>query len=78
MKTKIDILIKGNLVVSKQLLTIGGGYNLITCKEDEIDEHFDVSEATVFVGNLFVDDFVNRANVLVTGTWAIRGGGCHG
>lgn len=77
MKTKIDILIKGNLVVNNQLLTIGG-YNLITCKEDEIDEHFDVSEATVFVGNLFVDDFVNRANVLVTGTWAIRGGGCHG
>lgn len=76
MKTKIDILIKGNLVVNNQLLTIGG-YNLITCKEDEIDEHFDVSEATVFVGNLFVDDFVNRANVLVTGTWAIRGGGCH-
>lgn len=78
MKTKIDILIKGNLVVSNQLLTFGGGYNLITCKEDEIDEHFDVSEATVFVGNLFVDDFVNRANVLVTGNWAIRGGGCHG
>lgn len=77
MKTKIDILIKGNLVVNNQLLTIGG-YNLITCKEDEIDEHFDVSEATVFVGNLFVDDFINRANVLVTGTWAIRGGGCHG
>ena len=79
MKKKIDILIKGNLVVNNQLLTIGGGgYNLITCKEDEIDEHFDVSEATVFVGNLFVDDFINRANVLVTGTLAIRGGGCHG
>lgn len=77
MKTKIDILIKGNLIVNNELLTMGG-YNLITCKEDEIDEHFDVSEATVFVGNLFVDDFVNRANVLVTGTWAIRGGGCHG
>lgn len=78
MKKKIDILIKGNLVVNNQLLTIGGGgYYLITCKEDEIDEHFDVSEATVFVGNLFVDDFINRANVLVTGTWAIRGGGCH-
>lgn len=78
MKKKIDILIKGNLVVSNQLPAIGGGYNLITCKEDEIDECFDVSEATVFVGNLFVDDFVNRANVLVTGNWAIRGGGCHG
>ena len=78
MKTKIDILIKGNLIVNNELLTMGGGgYNLITCKEDEIDEHFDVSEATVFVGNLFVDDFINRANVLVTGTWAIRGGGCH-
>lgn len=76
MKTKIDILIKGNLIVNNELLTMGG-YNLITCKEDEIDEHFDVSEATVFVGNLFVDDFINRANVLVTGTWAIRGGGCH-
>lgn len=73
MKTRIGILIKGNLVCNKDLI-IGGGYDIHLCKEDEVDGRFDISDATVIEGDVVVDDFVCRADVLVTGACSAKGG----
>lgn len=74
MKQKADIVIYGSLLVNNKL-QIGGG-NLYSLTNDKLEECFDTTDACIIQGDVSVDDFTAKDQVIiVTGCIAVKGGG---
>ena len=76
MKTKVDLLIVGNLLCSNELVTGGGG--VCHCPSELLEENFDTSEAIAIHGDVSVESFDAKYKVVVvTGSIAVKGGCGH-
>lgn len=74
MKKKVDIVIKGNLIVNNKI-QIGGG-NLYSLTNEKLEECFDTTDACIIQGDVSVDDFTAKDQVvIVAGCIAVKGGG---
>lgn len=70
MKKKVDLLIKGNLLV---INNITGG--IFSTSLEQLEEHFNVSEAAIIEGDLNVESFDCRSLcVVVLGAVVAKGG----
>jgi hypothetical protein len=71
MKKKVDLLIKGNLLVINNIT--GGG--IFSTSLEQLEEHFNVSEAAIIEGDLNVESFDCRSLcVVVLGAVVAKGG----
>ena len=71
MKKKVDLLIKGNLLVINNIM--GGG--IFSTSLEQLEEHFNVSEAAIIEGDLNIESFDCRSLcVVVLGAVVAKGG----
>ena len=71
MGKKVDLLIKGNLLVINNIT--GGG--IFSTSLEQLEEHFNVSEAAIIEGNLNIESFDCRSLcVVVLGAVVAKGG----
>lgn len=71
MGKKVDLLIKGNLLVINNIT--GGG--IFSTSLEQLEEHFNVSEAAIIEGDLNVKSFDCRSLcVVVLGAVVAKGG----
>nr|DAK84904.1 MAG TPA: hypothetical protein [Caudoviricetes sp.] len=71
MKKKVNLLIKGNLLVINNIT--GGG--IFSTSLEQLEEHFNVSEAAIIEGDLNVESFDCRSLcVVVLGAVVAKGG----
>lgn len=71
MKKKVNLLIKGNLLVINNIT--GGG--IFSTSLEQLEEHFNVSEAAIIEGDLNVESFDCRPLcVVVLGAVVAKGG----
>lgn len=71
MKKKVDLLIKGNLLVINNIT--GGG--IFSTSLEQLEEHFNVSEAAIIEGDLNIESFDCRSLcVVVLGAVVAKGG----
>lgn len=71
MEKKVDLLIKGNLLVTNNIT--GGG--IFSTSLEQLEEHFNVSEAAIIEGDLNVESFDCRSLcVVVLGAVVAKGG----
>ena len=71
MGKKVDLLIKGNLLVINNIT--GGG--IFSTSLEQLEEHFNVSEAAIIEGDLNIESFDCRSLwVVVLGAVVAKGG----
>nr|UWH96567.1 MAG: hypothetical protein [Bacteriophage sp.] len=71
MKKKVNLLIKGNLLVINNIT--GGG--IFSTSLEQLEEHFNVSEAAIIEGDLNIESFDCRSLcVVVLGAVVAKGG----
>jgi hypothetical protein len=71
MKKKVDLLIKGNLLAINNIT--GGG--IFSTSLEQLEEHFNVSEAAIIEGDLNIESFDCRSLcVVVLGAVVAKGG----
>lgn len=71
MGKKVDLLIKGNLLVINNIT----GRGIFSTSLEQLEEHFNVSEAAIIEGDLNVESFDCRSLcVVVLGAVVAKGG----
>ena len=71
MKTKVDLLIVGNLLCYNEL--VGGG--ILRCPQNLLNQYYDITESIIIHGDVSVESFNSKEKVVVaTDSIATKGG----
>lgn len=72
MKTKVDLLIVGNLLSSNEL---AGGGGILRCPQNLLNQYYDITESIIIHGDVSVESFNSKEKVVVaTDSIATKGG----